>query len=159
VVDVVGAGVLEDRAGDVRRLEDLERDPVLFEAEGLGPVAQLHEAVEVLVPALLVERLVERDAVVLEDVQAGDTRVGDGLEDAAERRPDRLEEGLGALGEVDGDGDHRRRRDLRGDVGAARRRGRALLEAAPERGPPRVAPELLRAPGELELRGMGQVER
>ena len=87
-------------------------------AEGLRPVPQLDEPVEVLVAPLLVERLVERDPVVLEDVQAGDARVGDRLEDPAKGDADRLEEGLGALREVDRDGDHRRAGDLGGRRGA-----------------------------------------
>ena len=110
-----------------------------------------------LVPALLVERVVEVDAVDAQDVEAGDAGAGGAFDDALGGQPQRGGELCGCVVEIDGDQHDRRIGILAGDkldlVGAER----FGIETAAQRGEPGIAFEASGAGRQLDLGEVAQV--
>ena len=130
----------------------------LVELQRLGPVAQCHHAVDVLVVTGLVERGVERDAAVLQDVEAGEPRRGRALEDPQGGRPQRVVQLRPLFREVDCDSNDRRGSELLGDRCLGRGPAQIRVEAAAQHGRIGIALQPLGAGGKLHLIRMGEIE-
>src|SRR6185312_15340509 len=74
VIDAVGAGELDDGVGRIDALQHVHREPRAVELQRLGPMAQAHKPVDLLAVAAGIERRVDREAMHLIDVDAGEPR-------------------------------------------------------------------------------------
>src|SRR5262245_57715355 len=111
-----------------------------------------------LVASLLIKRAVYGEAVELQHVEAGEPRRRQRGQHLLGDNAQRIVQGVSVFRRSDRDDDDRAGGELGGDIGFWLRQHRTLIEAPAPDGGERIALELFRARGELDLVWMTEIE-
>ena len=105
VIDVVLAGMVEDRLGGIDGFENMVCDLARTQSKSVGPVLETDEALDVLVVAIFVKGLVQGDAIELQHIETSKPGIGRAFKNAFGGAPEIVGELAVHVVEIDGHGD------------------------------------------------------
>src|SRR3954453_1207963 len=158
MVDVVGLREFENGRCGIDCLKHMHSEALALQLQGLGPISQCYQTVDVLAVSLLVEGLVQCNSAKLEHIETSQACRRKRRKNALRRYAKLVVEGSWTLRKVDRDDQDWRGGKLGSKRGLSARPRQVAIEPPAQDAAQWIDLQPLRSGGELDLVRMAQIE-